>query len=173
MARILFIIDPLASLKAHKDSSVAMMRVAAQRGHDLWVAEPSQLRTRWPAAHGCELSVLATQIEVLAGPTASADAAVTAGMFSELADDLDYDSQRAGGPHLTTGVHFDDLRTRAFDMRCRGQKIGDRQPRAREAIKAYLDAKVGVSGGPVSPEQRTAWVAALREIGRAAGDASR
>jgi glutathione synthase len=72
MARILFIIDPLASLKAHKDSSVAMMRVAAQRGHDLWVAEPSQLRTRWPAAHGCELSVLATQIEVLAGPTASA-----------------------------------------------------------------------------------------------------
>jgi len=108
-----------------------------------------------------------------AGPTASADAAVTAGMFSELADDLDYDSQRAGGPHLTTGVHFDDLRTRAFDMRCRGQKIGDRQPRAREAIKAYLDAKVGVSGGPVSPEQRTAWVAALREIGRAAGDASR
>jgi len=108
-----------------------------------------------------------------AGPTAAADAATTAGMFSELADELEYDGQRAGGPHLTTGVAFDDLRTRAFDMRCRGVKIGDRQPRAREAIKAYLDAKVGVSGGPVGPEQRTAWVAALREIGRAASDAAR
>jgi hypothetical protein len=108
-----------------------------------------------------------------AGPTASADAAVTAGMFSELADEIEYDSQRAGGPHLATGVAFDELRTRAFDLRCKGVKIGDRQPRARAAIKAYLDAKVGVSGGPVSPEQRAAWVAALREIGRAAGDASR
>jgi len=107
-----------------------------------------------------------------AGPTAAADAAVTAGMFSELADELAYDSERAGGPHLTTGVAFDDLRTRAFDLRCRGQKIGDRQPRVREAIKGYLDTKVGVSGGPVGPEQRTAWVAAFREIGRAAADAA-
>jgi hypothetical protein len=107
-----------------------------------------------------------------AGPTAAADAAVTAGMFLELADELAYDSERAGGPHLTTGVAFDDLRTRAFDLRCRGQKIGDRQPRVREAIKGYLDTKVGVSGGPVGPEQRTAWVAAFREIGRAAADAA-
>jgi hypothetical protein len=108
-----------------------------------------------------------------AGPTASADAAVTAGMFSELADEIEYDSQRAGGPHLETGVAFDDLRTRAFDLRCRGVKVGDRQPRARETIKAYLDAKVGVSGGPVGPEQRAEWVKALREIGRAASDAAR
>jgi hypothetical protein len=107
-----------------------------------------------------------------AGPTAAADAAVTAGMFSELADELAYDAERAGGPHMTTGVAFDDLRTRAFDLRCRGQKIGDRQPRVREAIKSYLDTKVGVSGGPVGPEQRTAWIAAMREIGRAAADAA-
>jgi hypothetical protein len=108
-----------------------------------------------------------------AGPTAAADAAITAGMFLELADELEYDSERAGGPHLTTGVQFDDLRTRAFDLRCRGQKIGDRQPRAREAIKSYLETKVGVSGGPVGPEQRAEWVKALREIGRAADDAAR
>lgn len=107
------------------------------------------------------------------GPTASADAAISAGMFSELADEIEYDAQRAGGPHLTTGVAFDDLRTRAFDLRCKGQKIGDRQPRARDAIKAYMTAKVGVSGGPVGPEQRAEWVKALREIGRAAGDAAR
>lgn len=35
---ILFIIDPLPSLKAYKDSSVAMMRALAARGHDLSVA---------------------------------------------------------------------------------------------------------------------------------------
>lgn len=108
-----------------------------------------------------------------AGPTAANDAAITAGMFHELADELEYDGLRAGGPHLTTGVAFDDLRTRAFELRCRGQKIGDRQPRARDAIKAYMTEKVGVSGGPVGPEQRTAWVLAMREIGRAAADASR
>jgi len=108
-----------------------------------------------------------------AGPTAAADAATTAGMFTELADEIEYDGQRAGGPHLTSGVAFDDLRARAFDLRCRGVKIGDRQTRAREAIKAYLDAKLGVSGGPVGPEQRSQWVAALREVGRAAGDAAR
>jgi len=107
------------------------------------------------------------------GPTAAADAAITAGMFSELAEELAYDAERAGGPHLTTGVAFDDLRTRAFDLRCRGQKIGDRQPRTRDAIKEYLTAKVGVSGGPVTPEQRSAWVAACRDIGRAAADVSR
>src|SRR5690554_2416473 len=35
---VLFIIDPLPSLKAYKDSSVAMMRALAQRGHRLSVA---------------------------------------------------------------------------------------------------------------------------------------
>ena len=31
-----FILDPLESLKAYKDSSVAMMRCAARRGHEIW-----------------------------------------------------------------------------------------------------------------------------------------
>ncbi len=34
--RICFILDPLESLKAYKDSSVAMMRAAARRGHEVW-----------------------------------------------------------------------------------------------------------------------------------------
>lgn len=33
-----FILDPLDSLKAYKDTSIAIMRVAAQRGHELSVA---------------------------------------------------------------------------------------------------------------------------------------
>ncbi|MDR3086412.1 MAG: glutathione synthase, partial [Azoarcus sp.] len=31
-----FIVDPLAELKAYKDSSVAMMRAATVRGHVPW-----------------------------------------------------------------------------------------------------------------------------------------
>ena len=41
--KLLFIVDPLASLKAHKDTSVAMMRAAAQRGHIVYAIEAHQL----------------------------------------------------------------------------------------------------------------------------------
>jgi glutathione synthase len=37
--RIAFIVDPLAKLKAYKDSSVFMMREAAKRGHDVYAFE--------------------------------------------------------------------------------------------------------------------------------------
>ena len=40
---LLFIIDPLESLKAYKDSSVAMMRAAQSRGHAIWAAEQTTL----------------------------------------------------------------------------------------------------------------------------------
>ncbi|MBI2313041.1 MAG: glutathione synthase [Betaproteobacteria bacterium] len=38
-----FILDPLDSLKAYKDSSVAMMREAASRGHDLYALEQGDI----------------------------------------------------------------------------------------------------------------------------------
>lgn len=34
--RFLFVLDPLPGLKAYKDSSIAMMRAAAARGHEVW-----------------------------------------------------------------------------------------------------------------------------------------
>ena len=37
--KILFILDPLTSLKAYKDTSLAIMREAAKRGHELYVCE--------------------------------------------------------------------------------------------------------------------------------------
>ncbi|HET7670792.1 MAG TPA: glutathione synthase [Burkholderiales bacterium] len=40
---LLFIVDPLESLKAYKDSSVAMMRAAQSRGHAIWAAEQTSL----------------------------------------------------------------------------------------------------------------------------------
>ena len=42
-AALLFIVDPLESLKAYKDSSVAMMRAAQARGHAIWAAEQTNL----------------------------------------------------------------------------------------------------------------------------------
>jgi glutathione synthase len=43
---LLFIIDPLPLLKAYKDSTVAMMRAAAARGHDIWACTPAEMRWR-------------------------------------------------------------------------------------------------------------------------------
>ncbi len=44
--KLLFIIDPLASLKVHKDSSYAMMREAAARGHEIWTGQAETLCAR-------------------------------------------------------------------------------------------------------------------------------
>jgi glutathione synthase len=44
--KLLFVVDPLASLKAYKDSSVAMMRAAARRGHAIYATEARHLFIR-------------------------------------------------------------------------------------------------------------------------------
>jgi glutathione synthase len=42
--KLLFVADPLASFKTYKDSTFAMMREAAARGHSLMACEPKDLR---------------------------------------------------------------------------------------------------------------------------------
>lgn len=49
--KLLFVIDPLTSLKAYKDSSVAMMRAAAARGHAVFATEGRQLSIRDGVVH--------------------------------------------------------------------------------------------------------------------------
>ena len=46
MMRLVFILDPLESLKTYKDTSIAIMRAAARRGHDLLVAGQGDLILR-------------------------------------------------------------------------------------------------------------------------------
>lgn len=41
--RFAFIVDPLAKLKAYKDSSIFMMREAAKRGHEVWAFEAREI----------------------------------------------------------------------------------------------------------------------------------
>ena len=105
-------------------------------------------------------------------PTASDDASLIGALCHELADEIEFDGSQPT-PYLATGVAVDELRKAARILRCRGVSIGDRQPKARAAIAKYLDEKVGTDGGPLTPEVRAAWVAAYRDIGRAATDAAK
>lgn len=106
------------------------------------------------------------------GPTASADAATIACLCDSLAEVIEYDGEQPE-PRLKTGAAFDDLRISARELRLRGESIGARQPRARDAIEKFLTDRLGTDGGPVSPEKRSAWVASFRDIARAADDAAR
>jgi glutathione synthase len=57
---ILFLADPLDSFKIYKDSTFAMMREAARRGHQIWACEQPDLL--WQ--HGGKVQALARQIEL-------------------------------------------------------------------------------------------------------------
>lgn len=49
--KLLFIIDPIHQLKSYKDTSVAMMRAAAARGHSLFVCEQHDLYLQQASVH--------------------------------------------------------------------------------------------------------------------------
>lgn len=100
------------------------------------------------------------------GPDGAADAVTLACLAYELADEIEYDAM-CDEP-LATGVAFDELRRRARILRCRGESLGEKYPALCERVHKFLTDRLGESGGPVSPEQRARWVAAYREIGRAA-----
>jgi glutathione synthase len=53
-----FIVDPLDKLKAHKDSSIAMMRECAKRGHAVWTIQRESLV--WAAGAVCAEAVRIT-----------------------------------------------------------------------------------------------------------------
>ncbi len=44
--KLLFVADPLEAFKPYKDTTFAMMREAAARGHELWACEPRHLSWR-------------------------------------------------------------------------------------------------------------------------------
>ncbi|WP_019916225.1 glutathione synthase [Methyloversatilis discipulorum] len=56
--RLAFIVDPLDKLKPAKDSSIAMMREAARRGHEIWTIQRPSM-----SLHGDEVMVTATRIQ--------------------------------------------------------------------------------------------------------------
>ena len=105
------------------------------------------------------------------GATAADDAAILSALCGELAGCIEWDGDHE--QRLKTGVAFDELRVAAREARMRGESMGSRQPHVRDSVQRYLDEAVGSSGGPVTTDQRAAWVSALRDISRAAADVSR
>lgn len=55
--KLLFWLDPLEKLKAYKESSIAIMRTAVQRGHTVWVMQQSDM-----ACYSGKVSVHATRL---------------------------------------------------------------------------------------------------------------
>jgi len=106
------------------------------------------------------------------GQNAAQDAAMLSALTGEIGEIIAYDGTLAS-PRLKTGVAFDDLRIAAREARLRGESLGARQPKVKEAIHAYLDETVGDNGGPVTPADRAKWVAAMKDISRACADASK
>ena len=60
--RFAFILDPLDSLKPHKDSSIAMMRAAQAAGHAVWAIQQPSIH--WSGLHGVRAE--AVHVEMLA-----------------------------------------------------------------------------------------------------------
>lgn len=61
--KLLFIIDPIASLKHYKDTSVAMMRAAAKRGHQLFICEQHDVYLQQATVHVRVQSIEMTECE--------------------------------------------------------------------------------------------------------------
>lgn len=105
------------------------------------------------------------------GPTAADDLVTLGALCGELASCLEYDGSQSE-PRIKTGVALEDLRVAAREARLKGDSIGARQPHLRDAVGKYLDEHAGNDGGPLTPEERSAWVAAFRDVARAC-DAAR
>ena len=75
---MLFIIDPPASLKEYKDSSIAMMRAAQARGHAIWTCQPHDLHL-WEG----RVVGFATQIQVQPGTDWFAETGMRARLLTD------------------------------------------------------------------------------------------
>lgn len=60
--RLAFVVDPLPSLKAYKDTSIALMRAAQAAGHAIWAVQQSAIH--WSSLHG--VCAQAVHLEMLA-----------------------------------------------------------------------------------------------------------
>lgn len=151
-------------IKRRHVAGAALVAAAAVMWANSRTAEPTPAPTPDPGA-GLVLRGL------FVGPDAAADAAAVSAHFSELAAELEWDGMQPE-PLYRTGIAWDELRTRAKALRWKGASLGEKHPRARQAIHDFLDRTAGTAGGPMSAEQRAAWVTAYREIARPA-DVSR
>lgn len=104
------------------------------------------------------------------GENAAEDALTTHYLLKWLSRWIEYDSSLTD-PRLKTAAAFDELRRVARDGRMEGGTLGQRQPLAKERIKAFLDAAVGDSGGPVDAAGKQKFIRAFSDVSKAAAEA--
>ena len=99
------------------------------------------------------------------GSEAAADAIILGELCRSIAECIEADGMLEK-PRLATGRSLDDLRRAAREYALDGRCLTDEQPAVAEAVGNYMEAKIGTNGGPVSPQVRSSWVAAFREVAR-------
>lgn len=125
--------------------------------------------TRIPAPQPAPAPVVGLDLRgVWHGETAAEDAAITETILSDLAWFIE-DDARLAEPRLKSGQQLAELRMRARQGATHGVSLAERQPRAIDAIAAYLDREIGDKGGPLTPEDRAKWIRAFRAVSAAAG----
>jgi len=106
------------------------------------------------------------------GPEASADAAKFAGLCRGMVEAMRVDDRRTA-PKITTGVSLEELRITAAEGRFLPRRLTEEQPHAMAAVKAYLDAVVGTSGGKLDAPRKAAWLSAFMALADAAEESIR
>ena len=138
---------------------VAYALVALAAG--LWFFQPAKVAPS-PPAPPMEIDLTAA----FRGERAAEDASALAAMADEIANVIEWDGAQQE-PALTTAKSLDLLRTRTREFMCRGESLGERNPKMRQIVGDYLETRLGTAGGAITSEQRAAWVSAYREIARA------
>lgn len=98
---------------------------------------------------------------------ASCDAETFGAIVTSVAAVLDYDAKLAE-PRVQTGVQIDDLRRWVRDYATGGKSFKEKYPDLGDAVKKFLDAQAGDSGGPLDDAKRAKWISALRALGSSA-----
>lgn len=99
-------------------------------------------------------------------PEARQHASSAAGLFSALADMLEYDGS-LNTPKITSGKQLQTQRITTRDYMMQGWSFNKNYQSFGDTIQKYLDSHAGVEPGPLNPDARKKWIDSYRILGRA------
>ena len=170
--KLLFVADPLATFKTYKDSTFAMMREAARRGHELWACEAREMG--WMQDH--PVSTAGRRIRLTGDETAWFTVEEEARIALR---DVDAVIMRKDPPFDTEYLYATHLLTQAERE---GARVFNRAQALREQVAALLEHAAGLAlqpalhqlahlrfaqpapGGGREGRGRTGWAAAAWRI---------
>jgi glutathione synthase len=111
--KLLFVADPLESFKTHKDTTFAMMREAARRGHEIWACEPADLvwvRGARVVARGARTITLTGDADAWFNVVAQRELALADAQGVVMRKDPPFDSEYFYATHLLSQAERDGAR---------------------------------------------------------------